>query len=452
MRGSRGPDMLPGMPEKPETILIRGGRVIDPASGHDATADVLIEDGCVAAIGPGLGSAAADRVIEAGDRIVTPGLIDPHVHFRQPGGEHKESIRSGSLAAAAGGFTAVCCMPNTLPPLDTPEILASIADRARSASCRVFVAACATAGRKGATPSEIPLLAKAGAVAFTDDGNAVPTAGVMGKVLALVRETGRVFMQHCEDETLTGGAPMHAGELSLRLGLRGWPREAEEITLERDLRLNRRIGCRYHAQHLSSAGSVELIERSRAEGQPVSAEVSPHHLTLTVEACAGLDPNAKMNPPLRERHDVEALRDAVARGVITVLATDHAPHAREEKAEPFEAAPYGVIGLETALALNAGALVETGLIGWPRLVALMTIEPARLLGVDEQGLGRLEVGGVADVTIIDPGERWEVCEETLAGRSVNTPFMGRELTGRAVMTIVGGRVVHDSRALIRAGA
>jgi dihydroorotase len=264
----------------------------------------------------------------------------------------------------------------------------------------------------------------------------------MARVLCSVRETGLAFMQHCQEPTLTRGAAMHAGSVSTRLGLTGWPRVAEEVIIERDIRLNRGIGCRYHVQHISSGESVEIVRRAQREGQPVTAEASPHHLILTHEACDGYRSEAKMNPPLREQADVQALRAGVADGTITVLATDHAPHASHEKALPFEEAPFGIVGLESALPLYAEALVRTGLIGWPRLIALLTIEPAKLCNLDQRGLGRLAVGGPGDVTIIDPEARWTIRSGDLKSRSTNTPFDGREVQGRAVCTIVAGRVAH----------
>ena len=422
--------------------------MIDPASGRDETADVAIEHGAIAEIGPKLAVPNGARVIEAEGMLVTPGLIDPHVHLREPGQEAKETIATGTAAAVAGGFTAVCCMPNTHPAIDSPEMVRAVLKRAEeTASCRVFPVAAGTVGRSGETPTDVHLCRAAGAVAFSDDGDAIASAGVMAKVLEAVADAGSVFMQHCQEPTLTTGSVMHAGAVSARLGLIGWPRVAEELILERDLRLVAAGGgrARYHAQHLSSAGSVEIIKRARAVGLCVTAEVSPHHLLLIDELVAGesgheFDTCAKMNPPLRERGDVEALRQAVAEGVITVLGTDHAPHAPDEKALPFEDAPFGIIGLETALAAYAEALVHTGAIEWPRLIALMTIEPARLCGLDAQGLGKLKVGGPADVTVIDPEREWTVTEADLAGKSRNTPLLGRHLRGRAAATVVGGEV------------
>jgi len=430
-----------------ETLLIAGGRVIDPASGLDAVADVAIAAGRIVEIGPGLTRLPAARVVDASGCIVAPGLIDPHVHLREPGGEHKETLATGSRAAVAGGFTTVCCMPNTVPALDTPELLAFIAARAEAtAACRVFPIGAATKGRRGEEPSEIELLAGAGAVGFSDDGDCIASAGLMARLLAAIAPTGLAFMQHCQEPTLTRGAAMHAGEVSVRLGLGGWPRAAEEIIIERDLRLNRGPRCRYHVQHISSEDSVDLIRRARAAGQPVTAEASPHHLLLTHEACDGYDTSAKVNPPLRERRDVEALRAGVADGTITVLATDHAPHAADEKALAFEEAPFGLVGLETALSLYAEALVATGAIAWPRLIALLTVEPARLCGLLGRGLGTLGVGGAADVTVIDPDAPWTITPADLRGRSRNTPFLGRAVRGRAALTVVGGVVRHDLAA------
>lgn len=427
-----------------QSILVRGGRVIDPASGLDRAADLLLRDGAVAQIDPSI-STPADRAIDARGLLVAPGLIDPHVHLREPGQEHKETLQSGGESAGRGGFTTLCCMPNTSPALDSPEVVGFIDNRARqTAPCRIFTIAAATKGRRGDDLAEIQLLAQAGAVGFSDDGDCIASAGMMSRVLAAVKQTGLAFMQHCQEPTMTRGASMHAGEISVRLGLTGWPRAAEEIIIERDIRLNRGIGCHYHVQHISSGESVEIVRRARAAGQPVTAEASPHHLTLTHEACDGYNTAAKMNPPLREKKDVEALRAGVADGTITVLATDHAPHSQDEKALPFEEAPFGIVGLETALPLYVEALVHTGLIDWPRLIAMMTIEPARLCGLDKKGLGQLKVGGPADVTIIDPAAEWTIRASEFASRSKNTPFDGRRVKGRAVATIVGGQVKYEA--------
>ncbi|MFG0243986.1 MAG: dihydroorotase [Phycisphaerales bacterium JB054] len=449
------------MPSTPLTdpnapsLRITNGRVIDPASGRDEIGDVTVRGGRIESItGPGASTGAADRVIDAKGKIVCPGLIDPHVHLREPGQEHKETIESGSRAAVAGGFTTVCCMPNTTPAMDCPEIVRFIADRAEAtASCRVFAVAAATRGRQGVEPTELRLLAQAGAVGFSDDGDVVASAGVMLRLMREIAPLGLCFMQHCQEPTLTRGASMHAGEVSTRLGLVGWPRVAEELIIERDVRLVAESGCRYHVQHLSSGGSVEIIRRARAAGLPVTAEASPHHLLLTDRACEGFNTLAKMNPPLREQQDIDAIRAGIADGTITVLATDHAPHTADEKARPFEDAPFGIIGLETALPLYAEALVHAGVIDWPRMLGMMTIEPARLCNLDRQrrdkdGLGELFVGGPGDLTVIDPDVEWTISTDDLAGKSTNLPFLGRTVRGRAVATIVGGRVVMEAASQI----
>ena len=430
------------------TLRITGGRVIDPASGLDRVADVVIAEGRISEIGTGVSGSPAARTIDAAGRIVCPGLIDPHVHLREPGQEQKETVKTGARAAVAGGFTTVCCMPNTGPAIDCPEVVKYVLDRAAAAACRVFPVAAATRGRQGVEPTEFRLLAQAGAVGFSDDGDVIESAGVMLRVMREVGPTGLAFMQHCQDPTLTRGASMHSGVVSTRLGLIGWPRVAEEVIIERDVRLVAETGCRYHVQHLSSGGSVEIIRRARAMGLPVSAEASPHHLVLTHQACDGYNTNAKMNPPLREQRDIDAIRAGVADGTITVLATDHAPHTPDEKAAPFDDAPFGIIGLETALPLYIEALVATGAIDWPRLVALLTIEPARLCNLDRanrgtDGLGELFVGGPGDVTILDPDLAWTIGVDDLASKSRNTPFLGRAVRGRAVATVVGGVVAHE---------
>lgn len=424
-----------------DDLLIVGGRVIDPASGFDARADIACRGGLVAALAPGLPRPPGVRVIDADGCLVVPGLIDPHVHLRDPGQEHKETIETGTQAAAAGGFTTVCCMPNTSPALDTPELVRYVHDRAaRVGSARVYVVGALTKGRKGEELAEIDLMRREGAAAFSDDGDYVASPAVMQRCLAACRHAGAALMQHAQEPTLTRGAAMHAGAVATRLGLGGWPRIAEELAVERDIHLNRSIGCRYHVQHVSSAGTVDLIRKARAAGQPVSGEASPHHLLLTHEACDGYNTRAKVNPPLREAADVRALIAGVADGTIDVLATDHAPHSEDEKALPFEEAPFGLVGLETALALYAEALVHSGVIGWPRLIALMTVGPARLCGLDALGLGSLRVGGPADITIIDPEARWTIDESTFVGRSRNSPFLGRPVRGRARATIVAGVV------------
>lgn len=446
-------------------LLIIGGRVLDPATGTDQPADIVIVDKHIVEIATQVTRTDSDRVVDAGGCLVTPGLIDPHVHLREPGQEHKETIATGTRAAVAGGFTTVCCMPNTDPPLDDAARIRWVRERAEATGlCRVYPVGCVSVGRDGESLADLAAMADAGAVAFSDDGDVVADADLMALALEQSARAGRVLMQHCQAPAMTRGSVMHEGRVSIRLGLTGWPREAEEQIIARDIEQCREIGLKadigegggleqggeggggwgggggYHVQHISSGGSVELVRRARAEGLAVTAEATPHHLLLTDESCVGYDTSAKMNPPLREAADIEAIRTGVADGTITILATDHAPHAPQEKARPFEDAPFGIIGLETALALYVEALVD--LIGWPRLIELMTAGPARLCGLDSHGLGRLAVGGPADVTVIDPEMEWTISVSALAGRSRNTPFLGRRVRGRAVATVVAGQVRH----------
>lgn len=428
-------------------ILIKRGRVIDPANNLDDTTDILLSRGKVQQLGTvSKPDAIKDlTVIDAAGCIVCPGLIDVHVHLREPGHEEKETIATGAAAAVNGGFTSVCCMPNTDPALDDDGRIEFVThEAARAKLANVFPVGAITRGRKGAELAEIGLMAKAGAVGFTDDGVAVASAAVMNKAMQYIAMTGKVLMQHCEDPELGGGA-MNAGALATRLGLPGWPRVAEELIIQRDilLNLNQHIGVRYHVQHISSGGSVEMVRRARTDlfGQRyITAEASPHHLLLTEESCATYDTNFKMNPPLRSKRDIEAIREGIADGTITVLATDHAPHTREEKELEFPAAPYGVIGLECALPLYALALVETETIDWPAMLAMMTINSARLVGLEARK-GHLSVGADADVTIIDPAEQWTIDANAFASKSRNCPFDGWKVTGRAITTIVGGRVL-----------
>lgn len=427
-----------------QSILIRNARVIDPLSGLDALRDVLVRDGLIAAIEDSIDE-TEDRVIDASGKVLSPGLIDPHVHLRDPGQTHKEDIASGTAAAVAGGFTTVCCMPNTQPCLDSPEIVEYIrAKSQREGHCRVFCVAAATQGRKGERLAEIELCDQAGAVGYSDDGDVIESASMMRTVFQTVKTTGKAFMQHCQELTLTKGATMHAGSVAMKLGHTGWPREAEELIIERDIRLNQSIGCRYHIQHMSSGNSVELVARAQAQGIPVTAEASPHHLLLTHEAIETHGTLAKMNPPLREQSDMDALRKGVADGVITILATDHAPHHSDEKRNPMSDAPFGIIGLESAFSLYHKALVETGMIDLPKLIELMTINPARLCDLDHCGVGSIQVGGAGDLTLIDPDHKWTLSEDHLAGKSVNTPFFGWELGARPIMTIVAGHIKWEA--------
>ncbi len=417
-------------------LTLRNARVIDPANGIDQKTDVTLERGKVAKIGKA--SRPTGQVFDASGCIVSPGLIDPHVHLREPGQEEKETIATGTAAAVNGGFTSVVCMANTAPAIDDDGRIDFIYwQAARHAACHVFPTGAVTKGRKGEELAEIGLMARAGAVAFTDDGDAIESASAMAKALSYVKMTGRCIMQHCEEPSLIQGGAMNAGPLATRLGLAGRPAVAEELIIQRDIMLNRAIGCDYHVQHLSAGGSVELIRHARKLGQPVTAEVTPHHLLLTEDACVGYDPNYKMNPPLRTRADAKALLAGVRDRTITLLATDHAPHTREEKELEFAAAPSGIIGLDCALPLYIKALIDTDTIDWPQMIAMMTINPAKLCRLE--GKGTLSQGADADVTIIDPAEQWSIDVDQFASKARNCPFDGRPVIGRAIATIVGGK-------------
>ena len=430
------------MAETARTV-IAGGRVIDPAAGRDAPADVVLENGTVAQIASPGTAPRADRVLRADGCIVAPGLIDPHVHFREPGQEEKETIATGAAAAVAGGFTSVCAMPNTHPAIDDDgrvDFVYRQQQRARLA--RVFPVGAVTKGRAGAELAEMGLMSRAGVVGFSDDGSPVADPAVCSKALAYIAMTGKVLFQHCEEPAL-GGGDMNAGALAARLGLAGWPRVAEEVMIQRDVLLNlsQGLGARYHVQHVSSGGSVELLRRARADAAclaEITAEASPHHLALTETACTGYDPCFKMNPPLRAAHDVEALKAGIADGTIDVLATDHAPHTAEEKELAFSAAPYGIVGLESALPIYARALIETETVDWPRLIAMASQRPAELCGLS--GRGRLAPGSHGDVTLIDPAASWRIESARFAGQSRNCPFDGWDVTARAIATVVEGEI------------
>ena len=415
--------------------------MIDPIRSLDAVGDVLVRGDRVACISDTPLPQKGTRVVDASGCIVCPGLIDPHVHLREPGGERKESIRTGAEAAIAGGFTTIACMPNTVPALDLASLVDFVRLKAAEAGlARVRVVGAATVGRAGERLAPMGAMARAGAVGFSDDGVGIASAAMMRSVLQTCQSIHRPFMQHCQEPTLTVGAVMHEGSMAAKLGLTGWPAVAEEIMLARDVQLNADIGCRYHAQHLSSGGSVEILRAALAKGYSVSAEASPHHLLLTDAACDGWNTVAKINPPLRSASDVQSLREAVADGTIAVLATDHAPHTESEKSMDFGSAPFGCIGLETAVGMYGLALVKSGAMQWPSVIERMTVGPARLLGLLEEGFGRLFEGGPADITILNPSSEWKVDVQTFRSRSRNCPFTDFTGYGRPIATIVGGRV------------
>jgi dihydroorotase len=424
------------------TLLIRGGRVIDPAQNIDRIDDLLVRDGLVVSIGHEGGQplGRADETIEASGLIVAPGLVDMHVHLREPGREEDETIETGTRAALAGGFTSVACIPNTEPPIDTQAAVEFIHQKAaRADTCNVFVVACVSRGREGKELAEIGRLVEAGAVAFSDDGAPVYDAELMRWALEYCRMFDKPILAHEEVLELSRGGVMSEGLVSLLLGLPGMPAAAEDVMIGRDIALAEATGGRVHVMHVSTAGGVALIRDAKRRGARVTAEACPHHFTLTDESLRGFDSNYKMSPPLRTAADVEAIIEGLVDGTIDCIATDHAPHAREKKMLELDRAPFGILGLETAVGLSVTRLVATGRIGWPRLIEALSTLPARILGINR---GTLRPGAVADITLIDPDRSWQVDINTFRSKSVNSPFHGWTLRGRAVATIVGGRIKH----------
>ncbi len=428
------------------SILIQNGTILDPSQNLQRRADLLIRDGKIAAIDSGIAAPGVEEIIDAAGCLVTPGLIDIHVHFREPGDEEEETIASGLAAAVAGGFTTVCCMPNTKPALDNEgQIEFILRETERVGLANLYPVGAITKGREGKELAEIGSMLQRGAIALSDDGVGVSDAAVMRKALQYCKMFDALLMQHCEEPSLSGGA-MHAGVVSTALGIGGIPAEAEQLMIARDLLLNRTIHCRYHVQHISTAWSVELIRRGKAEGQPLSAEVSPHHLLLTDEDCRGYDTNYKMNPPLRTAADVAACIAGVKDGTIDLLATDHAPHRAEEKELEFQDAPFGILGLECALALYIKALVEPKHIDYMKLIAMMTSRQAEVVRLNK---GSLKPGSDGDVTVIDPNLKWTIDMDQFLSKSRNCPFHGWQVQGRATHTIVDGQIKWSLRNGLR---
>ena len=420
-------------------LVLRGGRVLDPSQDMDQVADLVICDGVVEAIQEP-DTAQGDTVRDVAGLLVTPGLIDLHVHLREPGYEYKEDIESGTRAAAAGGFTAVCCMPNTNPAIDTPAVVRQIVERAESVGyARVYPVASLTRAMAGDQLSEIADLKAAGACAVSDDAFPVQNAETMRRGMEYCAQFGLTVMTHCEDKTMTEGGAVNEGYTSTVMGMPAMPAAAEEIGIARNILLSRLTGCRVHLLHVSTAVGVELLRWARDCGIPVSGETAPHYLTLTDEACMGFDTNAKMNPPLRADADLQALRQALAAGILDAIATDHAPHARHEKEVEFDRAPFGIVGLETAFGLVYTHLVLKNILSLGQAVHLMSSGPARVL--DLPG-GTLRPGSPADVSVFDLTEEWVVDPEQFRSKSRNTPFAGWKLTGKPRFTVVGGRIVE----------
>jgi dihydroorotase len=419
-------------------ILIKGGRVISPAQKLDDTCDLLIKNGKIAAIGSDLDGKGAE-VIDAAGKIVTPGLVDIHVHLRDPGLEYKEDIASGTLSAVTGGFTSIACMPNTNPVNDCQAVTNYILDKAREEGhCRVFPIASITKGLEGESMTEMGELKALGVYGVSDDGKPVSNAQLMRRAMEYATPFGMTIVTHAEDLELVGSGVMNEGPVSTELGLKGIPWVAEDAATAKEVMLAEFTGARLHVAHVSTKGSIDIVRQAKQRGVAVTCEAAPHHFTLTDDAVRGYNTNAKMNPPLRSAEDREAVRQGIADGTVHAIATDHAPHHIDEKNVEFAIAMNGIVGLETALPLSL-QLVEDGLIDLPKAVALLTCGPAKALGLP---VGQLEEGSAADVTVFDPGLEWTVDAQELTSKSKNTPFDGWQMKGAAVCTIVAGKIAY----------
>ena len=423
-------------------LLIRNGRVIDPASGLDAGRDLLIEGGRIAAIERGIPARGA-KVLDAQGLVVAPGLVDIHVHLREPGLEHAETIESGTRAAAAGGFTTVCCMPNTRPVNDSAQVTSFIVERARrTATVRVRPIGAISKGSRGERLADIGAMRSEGAVAISDDGIPVMNSGLMRRAMKYAASFGIAVIDHCEDLTLSGGGDIHEGLQSMRLGLGGIPSCSEDVMVARDIILAADTGTRVHIAHISTANSIAMVRHAKRLGLPVTAEVTPHHFALTDEDIPGYDSNYKMKPPLRTARDIEASIEGLADGTIDCIATDHAPHTGHIKMQEFERCPFGVTGLETALGLSLEALLHTGIVDLKHLVRLFTSAPCDCLGLDA---GRLQPGGPADVTLFSTEREWTYDVQATESKSKNSPFGGKKFRGGPVATIVAGRIAWTAQ-------
>lgn len=419
-------------------ILLKNGRIIDPANNRDEIADILIQNNKIAQIAPNITSDA--QTIDVSGKLVTPGLIDMHVHLRDPGFPEKETIQSGCESAAAGGFTSVACLPNTNPPMDSPEIVQYIIDQAKSADARVFPIACATVKMQGEKLTDTDALLKAGAIGFSDDGLPIESETLMRDLLERAAANGFAVYPHSEVFELTRGGHMHEGRVSKELGIKGMPAEGEAAMNERDIELVRQTGGRLHILHLSVKRAVDLVRKAKQDGLPVTAEASPHHIALTDEDVRIYGTAGKMSPPLRAKEDQDAVIEGLQDGTIDALATDHAPHTLEEKLRAFTEAPNGILGFETAVGVLFTKLVHSNTLSLTDTIAKLTIEPARILGIEA---GTLSVGKPADITVIDANQEWFVDANQFKSKSRNTPFHGWTLKGRAVLTMLDGRITHQ---------
>ncbi|MCK5175055.1 MAG: dihydroorotase [Planctomycetes bacterium] len=419
-----------------DKILIKNGRVIDPANNVDEKADVLVAGGRIEQVGSI--KEEAGKIIDAAGMLVVPGLIDLHVHFREPGDEEEETIASGSAAAVAGGFTSVVCMPNTDPAIDDQPSVEFVHRMGRQArKTFIYVMGAITKARQGVELAEMGLMARAGAVGFTDDGAGLQDTALMLRALKYASMFDVVIAQHCQDDSFGTAGVMNSGYNCTILGLPGIDPLIEEMMLWRDVQLVKRANVRYHAQHISTAGSVEIIAEAKKKGLPVTCEVTPHHLLLTDDAILDYDTNFKVNPPLRTAKDIEALKQAIKDGLVDALVTDHAPHLQSEKELEFLSAPFGIASLECALSLYVKALIEPGVVDWSGLISLLTCRPAGVIGIDK---GTLSEGAQADITIIDPDAEYTIDRETFVSKGRNCPYHGWDVKGRVETTIVGGEI------------
>jgi len=423
-------------------LLIKGGRVIDPSQGLDDTLDLVVENGLVKEIGKGLVAPSGAETVDATGKYVVPGLIDMHVHLRDPGLEYKEDIVSGTKAAVAGGFSSVVCMPNTKPVIDNKAVASYIINKAKAEGfCNVFPVGNITYGMHGERMAEMGELKESGCVAVSDDGKPVTNSELMRRALQYAAGIGIMVISHAEELDLVGEGVMNEGFTSTELGLKGIPRVAEDIATAREVMLAEYVGAPVHIAHVSTKGSVQIIRDAKARGVKVTCETAPHYFTLTDDAVRGYNTNAKMNPPLREADDVTAIKAGLKDGTIDCIATDHAPHHSDEKDVEFNEAMNGIVGLETSLPLSL-KLVDEGVLNLQQLIDKMSCKPSTILGLCR---GTLKVGGVADITVIDPQKQWVVTEEGLASKSKNSPWLGETMTGAAACTMVGGKVVFSGR-------
>lgn len=422
------------------TILIKNGRIIDPMSNRDEVADLYVEDGIVSQVGKGI-EREAERIIDATDLLVMPGFIDLHVHLREPGLEHKETIETGAMAAARGGFTTICAMPNTKPVVDSREVVEDIYKSAEKAKCHVLQVGAVTKGQMGAELADIREMKQAGICAISEDGKSVMDSKLYKEAMVIAKEEKLPVFAHCEDKNLVGKGALNAGKKAEELGVEGITNAVEDIITARDILLSKETGARLHLCHCSTADSVRMVEEAKKEGLLVTAEVCPHHFTLTEDDIEGSDTNYKMNPPLRSKADKEALIEGLKNNIMDVISTDHAPHHADEKAKPMAEAPFGIVGLETAYALTNSELVEKGYLSQKQLVEKMSANPAKVLGMDKGCIGE---GKVADIVITNPKEEYVIDVNEFASKGKNTPFNGRKVTGKVKYTILAGELVYEA--------